>query len=134
VSHDRYLIDALATQIWAASPGNLRVFKGTYQEFVAVRNNSTNTQTPNKSSNNIKSTQANNQKRHGLNPFELKKRLAEVEDRIETLEIKLDEITSAIAEASAAGDADQIRELGEAYNQTQADLHTVMEEWEILAE
>ncbi len=37
VSHDRYLIDALATQIWAASPGDLLVFEGTYSEFVAAR-------------------------------------------------------------------------------------------------
>lgn len=134
VSHDRYLIDALATQIWAASPGNLQVFEGTYQEFVAVRNNSTNIQTANKSSNNNKPTSATNQKRHGLNPFELKKRLAEVEDQIEALETQLDDLTNAIAAASAAGDANQVRELGETYTQTQADLHTVMEEWEMLAE
>ncbi len=37
VSHDRYLIDALATQIWAVSPGELDVFKGTYQEYLAAR-------------------------------------------------------------------------------------------------
>lgn len=34
VSHDRYLIDRLATQIWYLEAGHLRVFKGTYQEYL----------------------------------------------------------------------------------------------------
>jgi ATP-binding cassette, subfamily F, member 3 len=39
VSHDRYLIDALATQIWEVDPeqGSLRVFDGTYTEYRAAR-------------------------------------------------------------------------------------------------
>ncbi|MDZ4159185.1 MAG: ABC-F family ATP-binding cassette domain-containing protein, partial [Anaerolineaceae bacterium] len=39
VSHDRYLIDALATQIWEVLPDEsaLRVFKGSYSEYRAVR-------------------------------------------------------------------------------------------------
>ncbi|PJF22575.1 MAG: ABC transporter ATP-binding protein [Phototrophicales bacterium] len=134
VSHDRYLIDALATQIWAASPGQLQVFNGTYQEFVAARNNSTSTQTDKKSSDNRQSTSNIKPKRHGLNPFQLKKRLTEVEDHIEALENQLAELTDAIATASAAGDAEKVRQLGEIYTQTQADLQTMMAEWEILAE
>jgi len=35
VSHDRYLIDQLATQIWPLENGHLDVFKGTYQEFLS---------------------------------------------------------------------------------------------------
>ncbi len=34
ISHDRYLIDRLATQIWELEDGRLRIFKGSYQEFV----------------------------------------------------------------------------------------------------
>jgi ATP-binding cassette subfamily F protein 3 len=37
VSHDRYLIDALATQIWAAEPGALAVFQGGYKQYTAAR-------------------------------------------------------------------------------------------------
>jgi len=39
VSHDRYLIDALATQIWEVDPRNqaLTSFKGTYSEFKAYK-------------------------------------------------------------------------------------------------
>jgi ATP-binding cassette subfamily F protein 3 len=34
VSHDRYLVSRLATQIWELREGHLHVFEGTYDEFV----------------------------------------------------------------------------------------------------
>ncbi|MGB9724312.1 MAG: ABC-F family ATP-binding cassette domain-containing protein [Chloroflexia bacterium] len=37
VSHDRALIDALATQVWAVSEGRLVVFPGKYSEYLAWR-------------------------------------------------------------------------------------------------
>ncbi len=39
ITHDRYLVDALATQIWEIDPddGHLTVFKGTYSELRAER-------------------------------------------------------------------------------------------------
>ena len=36
VSHDRYLIDRLATQIWHVEDGYLSSFKGNYREFLAA--------------------------------------------------------------------------------------------------
>ena len=35
VSHDRYLVDKLATQIWVLEDGILRIHKGDYQSYVA---------------------------------------------------------------------------------------------------
>ncbi len=37
VSHDRYLVDRLATQIWEVRNGRLRVYKGDYQEYLTIR-------------------------------------------------------------------------------------------------
>ncbi|VAW31542.1 Bis-ABC ATPase YheS, partial [hydrothermal vent metagenome] len=37
VSHDRYLVDRLATQIWELRDQRLYVFEGTYQEFLATK-------------------------------------------------------------------------------------------------
>ncbi len=37
ISHDRYLIDALATQIWEIQPGKMTLFEGTYQDYLAAR-------------------------------------------------------------------------------------------------
>lgn len=37
VSHDRYLVDRLATQIWELRDAHLHVFDGSYQQFLAMR-------------------------------------------------------------------------------------------------
>jgi ATP-binding cassette subfamily F protein 3 len=37
VSHDRYLVDRLATQVWELRDGRLEVFSGPYQAFLAAR-------------------------------------------------------------------------------------------------
>jgi ATP-binding cassette subfamily F protein 3 len=37
VSHDRYLVDRLATQIWELRDEHLHIFDGTYQEFLATK-------------------------------------------------------------------------------------------------
>ncbi len=36
VTHDRYLVDRLATQIWSIDDGQMRVFSGTYREFLTT--------------------------------------------------------------------------------------------------
>jgi hypothetical protein len=79
-------------------------------------------------------SQGASQKRHGLNPFELKKRLEEVEIRIHDLEAQIEALTAAIGEASAEGDAQRVRDLGEEYAQAESDLQATMAEWEMLVE
>lgn len=143
VSHDRYLIDALATQIWAANDGELIVFDGTYQDYITARNRRLELEAVNQSAPESRrvatSDSADNgdgqaQKSHGLNPYQLKKRLEEVEAQITTLEARMDDLHNAIAEASANGDAPKVEALGTQYTQTQADLDDALHEWEQLAE
>ncbi len=138
VSHDRYLIDALASQIWEAQAGKMTIFNGTYREFVASRNNLAISVTSDKPATNGKSTSAlkptTTKKAHGLNPFQLKKRLDEVENRIHQLENQLEELHSAIESASAKGNAKAVSDLGAQYNQTEAELESEMSEWERLME
>ncbi|MEQ8677748.1 MAG: ABC-F family ATP-binding cassette domain-containing protein [Aggregatilineales bacterium] len=138
VSHDRYLIDALATQIWSAQPGMVNLFKGTYREFLDERNKreqSEKAAEAAKTNGNGKSNGASNtEKKHGLNPFELKKRLSEVEKQIHALEARMETLNAEIATASADGNAFKVSKLGEEYMQTESDLEAMMEEWTMLAE
>jgi ATP-binding cassette, subfamily F, member 3 len=138
VSHDRYLIDALATQIWAASPGELIVFEGGYREYLAERNRRAEEErAPTGKAANAGSSGGDARsdgKKHGLNPFQLQKRLEEVEAHITELESRLEALHAAISEASAAGDAKKVSDLGAEYTRTEADLHITLEEWETLAE
>lgn len=139
VSHDRYLIDALATQIWALSPGELTVFKGTYQEYVAWREAKKAEQQAAETAKAEAAKAARSQptagaRKHGLSAFQLQKRLDELESQIHALESQLDDLTGQIGAASAEGDAERVRQLGEQYTQAETDLHAAMEQWAQLAE
>lgn len=142
VSHDRYLVDALATQIWAASPGKLEVFEGTYKEYVTARNTGLPlpTRAQNTEANNAKipvtSTTNGNaaaKKKSGGN-FKLEKQIAEAEARVQKLEAKLSELTAAIDKASKEGNAALINKLGAEYTTTEDALETAMNEWAELAQ
>ena len=146
VSHDRYLIDALATQIWAVSPGRLDVFKGTYKEYVAAKTVETPIPDPSPASRGREKARANGApspltgrageglRKHGLNARQLQQRIAEVEQRIHELETQVADLTDAISRASANGNAARVRELGAAYAQAEADLQAALTEWERLVE
>ena len=138
VSHDRYLIDGLATQIWTISDSGLEIYNGDYQSYITARNQRNqqeNTENDNDSNGRGKRQAAQTaEKKHGLNPFELKKKLTAIESQIESLEAKMDELQQAIGDASSAGDADKVRQLGEEYTTIEAELDSTMAEWETLME
>jgi ATP-binding cassette subfamily F protein 3 len=145
VSHDRYLIGALATQIWAASPGRLDVFEGTYKEYITAREKAAqaaaNGQAPvpaalhsNGQAEKNRPNGSESKKKHGLNPYKLEKEVAKVEARIHELEKRMSELTAAITQASSEGNAARVHDLGAAYNQAEADLQVAMSAWEALME
>ena len=135
VSHDRYLIDALATQIWALSPGRLEVYEGTYKEYLTARDRARQLELerapkPVTTNGAPKPTE----QKGGLNPFQRQKRIAELEARIEALDEKLDSLNAALADASAKGDAGRVAALGQEYMAAETDLHAAMSEWESLVD
>jgi ATP-binding cassette subfamily F protein uup len=143
VSHDRYLVDALATQIWEARPSKFMAFEGSYQEFLVARNKlieaeklaaSAASAKTTVSSNGKTSAESETKKKHGLNPYQLKQRITQVEDQIHALEAEVARLEAAIGEASVQGDSDRVSALGEAYTRAEADLHSAMEDWEMLLE
>jgi ATP-binding cassette subfamily F protein 3 len=135
VSHDRYLIDALATQIWAAAPGRLDVFEGTYAEYTGEKP-SADVEAPAKVATNGRAPRDEppRGKKHGLNPFEYDRRMAQLEGRVHELEAQLEQLAADLEAASAAGNAERVQALGIAYTRTEADLETAIEEWGRFAE
>ncbi len=131
VSHDRYLVDALATQIWEIRPGTLQVIDGGYQAYLRWRNRAAQAESaPAKSQTpRGKKRPAYRPRVQGLNPFEASKRVAALEDKIGQLEASLSEISLQLDEASLAKDAAAVRQLGLAYSQTEAELEAALEEW-----
>jgi ATP-binding cassette subfamily F protein 3 len=137
VSHDRYLIDALATQIWDLQPGTMTVFEGPYREYIqerdAARQAERDGQMPSRSE--AKPAPAKRQNGNtGLSAYQRQRRLAEIERRIHDLEIRLVELSGELGAASAAGRVERVRDLGKAYTDTETALDDALREWEALLE
>ena len=145
VSHDRYLIDALATQVWAARPpaeddtaGRVHVFHGSWTEYAEHREQQRLAQQAAEAEAKRAAAQKTQRRsnsgksKDGLNDYQRQKRVAAVEEHITELETRLEEITAEIEAASAAGDAATVQALGEEYTQTETDLDAAMTEWESL--
>ena len=135
VSHDRYLIDDLATQVWAVEEGRLEVFNGSWSEYVEWRENereregeNPNVQIPTPKS------QVTVKAERPLSNNEQRKRAAkitEVENLIAALEKRRADITRELEQTHL--DIHRARALGEDYAQVEAELAARLEEWESLA-
>ncbi len=146
VSHDRYLIDALATQIWDVQPGQMTVFEGNYQEYVQAREAAKQAERDEKNppaksaparpdaKAAAKGPSGSGNGKPRLSEYERVRRLAQVEQRIHELEIRLVNLSGELGEASAAGAVERVADLGAAYNIIEADLNAALEEWELLLE
>jgi ATP-binding cassette subfamily F protein 3 len=134
VSHDRYLIDALATQIWEIEPdeSSLDVFKGTYSELHA-RKEAVEQRTREKVSANPASARpvrasasASKEERRRL------AKLQEIENAIAGLDKKLAELGRELENPPA--DAGAVAKLGREYASVQKKMDEKLAEWEKLQE
>ena len=132
VSHDRYLIDALGSQIWEIEPdqAELRVFAGTYSEFraakVAEKENTAANQVT------IPRHTRTHQQQPKLEERRLRARLKELEELIHTREAELDTLTRRLENPPA--DPAKVQELGGKYVHVHTELDALLAEWEELAE
>jgi ATP-binding cassette subfamily F protein 3 len=128
VSHDRYLIDALATQIWEIDEekGILRTFKGSYsqyhQQLEAER-------MAEKESGSNKPQVNQTQKKSLVSADERRKqkRVKEVEGLIEKLEAEL--ATLAHRLENPPQESAKVQKLGNEYVRVQKELEKFMDEW-----
>lgn len=138
ISHDRYLVDALATQIWHIQPGQMALFKGSYALYQESRRQAEAVQVEAKKSAVVVPTNGKTEKstapKHGLNPYQLEKKLKALEDQIHQLEKEVADTLAALEAASLKGQLGEVSRLGDAYNQKEAALNAAMEEWTLLAE
>ncbi len=140
VSHDRYLIDALATQIWEVVPSEsaLRVFGGTYSEYKAARLAEA---APKPLPQTRPAVEEPRKRRTGTRPvtglskMEQKRRQQQVmglEAEITRLEKELEAIARQLE--SPTSDLGRIQHLGQEYTRLHALLEDRIEEWGRTAE
>jgi len=136
ISHDRYLVDALATQIWEVNPneGELLMFKGTYSELRAEREQREYEafMAANQSKAAGQMSKVENQKSK-TNTKEERRRIAqlqELENKIAELENQLAEIGKQLEHPPA--DAGEVVKLSRDYEATQREMDAKLAEWEVL--
>jgi ATP-binding cassette subfamily F protein 3 len=144
VSHDRYLIDSLASQIWDVDPHgkSLSVFKGSYTEYRAyqlkLQERQQDAETP------VVAGQKSQQSKQAaakksLSKYEIKQyraRQKAIEEKLKRLEAALAEISGELENPPA--DSSAVWQMGEQYVALQSEIETLLAEWgqmdELLAE
>ena len=138
VSHDRYLINALSSQIWEIDVNveNLILFEGTYQSYQTYLREDK-----------AAALDSHNLDQESLDSYKDKKsaknraladdrkravRLHEVETRISELENLLEELGKTLVDPP--DDAGEVIQLGKRYGAAEKELEQLMEEWETLQE
>jgi ATP-binding cassette subfamily F protein 3 len=109
VSHDRYLVDAVATQVWEAQPEEktMVTFRGNYSQLKAeqlarISNGTTNVRSRKKAGKTDKPDATNKR----LNPRvlrELEARISDLEDQIKEVSQKLENPLKATESISSLG-------------------------------
>ena len=127
VSHDRWLIDALATQLWIASAGEITLHDGSWREYRRTQEASASVP-----ENGGAPPPRRRRERPGGKKRE--ERALELEARIDDLEQRQSRLTAAIEEAGRDGQTERVAELGALWAEAEAALETALTEWSALAD
>ena len=136
VSHDRYLIDALATQVWEVLPAEtaLRIFDGTYTQYRAALQAETERAIPHVAA--VRQVEEKSQPKPAAGPSKMElrkrqKRVETIEADIARLENELGSIARQLENPPA--DGSKVYKLGQDYNRLQQELDERLAEWASLA-
>ena len=137
VSHDRYLIDALATQIWELLPAEerLRDFKGSYSEYKEFLTNRSRSEINPIDAVETHFISEEKPVRKGLSRNQrqqLQKRIAALEAKVHAAEIE--KATWEAQLASPPSDPRKLQKITDAYQSVSLRLEELLAEWESFAE
>jgi ATP-binding cassette subfamily F protein 3 len=143
VSHDRYLIDSLGSQIWEVEPRGqkMQVFKGSYTQFKAYKiklqeqaQAAAEAKRASRMAAHAESAQTEAPRRM-LSKYErkqLRKRMSEIEREVQALEDQQALISRRLEDPPE--DPDQVLKLGAQYVELQEKMETLLAEWGRLEE
>ncbi len=143
VTHDRALVDALATELWIVEPGEgdapsrMEVFAGTWKQWVRERNGEMTTvataaKTPEPEQNHRE--QQREERRQRQTSARQQSDLDELEKHIHRLEARVVELEQKMAEASQAQDFERVQAISNEHQAVQHRVEQQMERWATMAE
>lgn len=131
VSHDRYLIDALATQIWEILPDQtqMNIFAGTYSEYYEIQEIQKTEQrivrqdrSEDQEKAQVKRSR-NKEKQHRIRLEQVEAMIIQLEARLATLSKQLENPPEAL---------ELVQKMGKEYVEVQNEINTLEAEWENL--
>ena len=141
VSHDRYLVDRLANQVWELKDGRLRVFKEGYQDYLNTSQLSGGSQAisePETRNSTVEEpiSQASRAPRNGSRPkssYQRTRALTTLETSIHEQEAALERIRRELQSAGEAQSFNELQRLSWEFAEAQAHLEKLTAQWEELA-
>ncbi len=140
VSHDRYLVQSLATHIWRVAGEELRAYKGNYEDYLRLREAEAAAQGADcggrwrhrrdSEDERARSREERRQRKAAQKQAEL---AAAMEAEIVRVEAHLAQLSAQLEAASVRGDVARVQELGLQYQHMDAELHRLMASWTELA-
>ncbi len=133
ISHDRYLIEAIATHIWALDGGTIHLLEGGWENYVRWRTEfragssaaapPEKRQQHNRRQENLAARQAARQRQR------IERKLETVEKSIGQLEEKLQQLMDASGTAGETGNLDLVHDLGQQYTTVDEQLQKQWQEY-----
>jgi len=127
VSHDRYLINALTTQVWIIEDGELRVYDGNYSDYEEQKSKEQGARGKKQERRDKK--RGARSRRQEAGGKKQGARAEELEEQIATLEAQLAALGEELVAASAAQDVESLRELGSEYQKADEELQRLLAQW-----
>jgi ATP-binding cassette subfamily F protein 3 len=138
VSHDRYFLDRIATQILVLTPGGWAVYDGNYSDYVqfqqareAERRTAAATSSPNRKANAVASRESSETRRRRTFPY---RKIAEIEAEIAEKESLLARCETDLADPAVHKEAARMLSVTQLYEQTRQDLDRLYAHWEEASE
>ena len=133
ISHDRYLINKLATRLYKLTPSGAVTFTGNYDDYLAISEGE-QVLSAAKAKDQSAGDSANKQdyKRRKEMQSDIRKlntRVQRAEKRIEELEAEIADVNAQMQDPEAAGDYEKVAELSERLGALQTELDEQTEEW-----
>lgn len=133
ISHDRYLINALATRVLELTPTGIRSFAGNYDAYLEARTPHETVKPTVKADSEQKNAYLERKKQQSRLRT-LKTAVTKAETAVADAEAEIARLETALAEPETATDYQKLAELTAALETAQKTLETAMEEWATLTE
>jgi ATP-binding cassette subfamily F protein 3 len=144
VSHDRYLVDALATHLWMISGGELRAMAGGWSDYLRLRAGwaggaggagaAGGPSADERRAKAARASAAEDARRAKRRRSRLAARHQDLERQIHELETELAALNVRIGSAGEAQNLDVVRRLGEQYQALDQRLKSLWDEWVLIGE